>query len=293
MEAAEFADYHEAALAIDEVRHGAVLALLMQARQGTLAGFMHWTLGGSGQCAVTATHRSLFLGVLDKNQCRMLAELTARVDYRGVIGADSTANWLVDRAVELGLVFRDPVPQQIHSISDTPRYPGSPGHAGPVTAQDSALFVDWMMAFQREAVPHNRSQTHEELERIAAEGRFTFWIDKEQPVSMAGIVRRLRNSAAITGVYTPPELRGRGYAGSVTAAVVERIYAEGRKTACLYTDLRNSFSNRCYAKIGFKPVCTSMQFYRCDLASSGTKPDEAVPDHRARTASANCSGVMQ
>ena len=80
---------------------------------------------------------------------------------------------------------------------------------------------------------------------------------------MAGIVRRLRNSAAITGVYTTPELRGRGYAGSVTAAAVEQIYADGRTIACLYTDLRNPFSNRCYARIGFKPVCKSMHFYKC------------------------------
>ena len=178
---AEFAAYHEAALAFDEVRYGAVLSILMQARQGTLAGFMHWTLGGPGQCALTAAHRSLFLGALDKSQCRTLAELTARVDYRGVIGADSTAIWLVDRAMELGLRFRDPVPQQIHSISGKPRYPGLPGHARPVMAPDSTLFVDWMMAFQREAVPHNRPQTREELERIAAEGRFRFWSDKEQP----------------------------------------------------------------------------------------------------------------
>ena len=262
MEPTEFAAYHEAALAIDEVRHGVLLGMLMQARQGTLAGFMHWTLGGPGQCAATAARRSLFLGALDKSQCRTLAELTARVDYHGVVGADSTANWLVDRAVEFGLRFRDPIPQQIHSISDTPRYPGTPGRARQVTAQDSTLFIDWMETFHREAVPNDHPQAREELERIAAEGRFTFWIDKDQPVSMAGIVRRLKTSAAITSVYTPPDLRGRGYGGSVTAAVVERIYAEGRKTACLYTDLRNPISNRCYARIGFKPVCASMQFYR-------------------------------
>jgi len=262
MEPAEFAAYHEAALAIDEVRHGVLLSILMQARQGKLTDFLHWTLGGSGQCAVMAAHRSIVLGALDKAQCRTLAELTAHLVYPGVIGADSTANWLVYRAVELGLRFRDPIPQQIHSISGKPRYPGASGHSRPVTAQDSTLFVDWQMAFHREAVPHDRPQEHEELERLAAEGRFTFWIDKEQPVSMAGIVRRLRNSAAITGVYTPPELRGRGYAGSVTSTVVERIYTEGRKTACLYTDLRNPISNRCYARIGFKPVCMSMQFYR-------------------------------
>jgi len=86
-------------------------------------------------------------------------------------------------------------------------------------------------------------------------------VDNE-PVSMAGIVRRTRHAAAIAGVYTPRALRGRGYAGAVTAACVERIFAEGRTAACLYTDLRNPMSNRCYAKIGFQPVCASFHFER-------------------------------
>ena len=61
---------------------------------------------------------------------------------------------------------------------------------------------------------------------------------------------------------TPPSLRGRGYAGSVTAAVAERIFAEWKTAACLYTDLRNPSSNRCYAKIGFMPICKSWHYVR-------------------------------
>ena len=83
---------------------------------------------------------------------------------------------------------------------------------------------------------------------------------------MAGIERRTRHAAAIAGVYTPPALRGRGYAGSVTAAVVERIFAEGKTAACLYTDLRNPYSNRCYAKIGFEPACRSWLYPRARAA---------------------------
>jgi predicted GNAT family acetyltransferase len=79
---------------------------------------------------------------------------------------------------------------------------------------------------------------------------------------MAGIVRRTRNAAAIAGVYTPPALRGHGYAACVTAAVVDTIFNEGKSTACLYTDLRNLNSNRCYAKIGFTPVCLSWHYLR-------------------------------
>src|SRR5947209_2642179 len=83
------------------------------------------------------------------------------------------------------------------------------------------------------------------------------WFVDGEPVSTAGIMRRTRLAGAIAGVYTPPKLRGRGYAGSVTAAVVDAIFAEGRSMACLYVDLRNPFSSRCYAKIGFTPVCRS------------------------------------
>jgi predicted GNAT family acetyltransferase len=79
---------------------------------------------------------------------------------------------------------------------------------------------------------------------------------------MAGIVRRTPNAAAIALVYTPPDLRGRGYGGSATAAVVDKVRAEGLPTACLYTDLENPAANHCYAKIGFKPVCDGWFFYQ-------------------------------
>jgi GNAT superfamily N-acetyltransferase len=156
--------------------------------------------------------------------------------------------------------------QQIYAISGEPRYPGSLGHAQPVTIKDGSLLADWLTAFHQEAVPHDPLPSREELQQTAGEHRFLFWIVNGRPVSMAGIVRRLRTSAAITGVYTPPELRGHGYGGSVTAATVERIYAQGRTIACLYADLRNPASNRCYTKIGFTPVCRSLHFHRTSTA---------------------------
>jgi predicted GNAT family acetyltransferase len=78
---------------------------------------------------------------------------------------------------------------------------------------------------------------------------------------MAGINRRSRSTATIAGVYTPPEFRGRGYAGSVTAAVAARILAEGR-SACLYAELGNPAAIRAYARVGFAPHCDSMMILR-------------------------------
>ncbi len=131
-----------------------------------------------------------------------------------------------------------------------------------VTAADAQLFADWTIAFMGEATPHDPQPLRDRLTKVAGEGRHLFWIVDGEPVAMAGIARRTRNCAAISGVYTPPSQRGRGYAGSVTAALVERVFAEGRAAVCLYTDLRNPFSDRCYAKIGFKPLCASWHFPR-------------------------------
>jgi predicted GNAT family acetyltransferase len=96
----------------------------------------------------------------------------------------------------------------------------------------------------------------------AVAGNYRFWTVDGNPVSMAGIVRRTRHGAAIAGVYTPPGLRNRGHAAAVTAAVVDAIFAEGRTMACLYADLRNPASNRCYSKVGFKPACRSWHYLR-------------------------------
>jgi RimJ/RimL family protein N-acetyltransferase len=253
----DFLEYHRPALERDEVRHNLILANLDHPPE-----LRQWTLGAPGACAVQTPGFPIVLGELTPAQCRALADETRVLDYPGVVGPDRTAFWFAERAIELGLTFLEPIPQQIHVLRDKPNYPGAPGHARVIGPADVELFADWTIAFLREAVPHDPLPSRKRLAQIAAEGRHQFWIVGGEPVSIAGIVRRTRHAAAIAGVYTPPALRGRGYAGSATAAVVERIFAEGKGAACLYTDLRNPASNRCYAKIGFKPVCSSWHYPR-------------------------------
>jgi RimJ/RimL family protein N-acetyltransferase len=246
--------------------HGLILAILDQFAGKHPADLQRWTLGAPGACAVQTPRYPIVLGELTQAQCRALAEATRDQDYPGVIGPDRTANWFAERAIELGLTFLEPVPQLIHVLRARPNYPGAPGHARVIGPADIELFADWTIHFLREAVPHDPLPSRERLAQTVAEGRHQFWIVDGEPVSMAGIVRRTRHTATIAGVYTPLALRGRGYAGSVTAAVVERIFAEGKTAACLYTDLRNPSSNRCYEKIGFKPACRSCHYPRARVA---------------------------
>ena len=43
---------------------------------------------------------------------------------------------------------------------------------------------------------------------------------------------------------------------------LERLFAEGKTAACLFTDVRNPMSNRCYANIGFAPYCDAWLYLR-------------------------------
>jgi RimJ/RimL family protein N-acetyltransferase len=262
MQGSEFVAYHLSALERDEVRYNLIVAVLGRLTGENPPELQWWSLGKPGQCAIKVPGYPIVLGDLDAAQCRVLAEATRLLDYPAVVGADETPLWFVERAGELGVRFLDPIPQQLQALRDKPIYPGAPGHARPVSVADTPLFSEWMTAFIGEAIPHDPVPTPEQLAQSAASGRFQFWIVDGEPVSMAGIMRRTPNAAAIAGVYTPPSLRGRGYAGSVTAAVVDAIFAEGRSTACLYVDLRNPYSSRCYAKIGFTPVCWSAYYPR-------------------------------
>jgi RimJ/RimL family protein N-acetyltransferase len=262
MDLREFAAFHLPALVADEVRFNVQVAIIAAAAAESAPNFLHWTLGAPGQCATKSAGYSILLGNLGRTQCEELAQAVTGLVYPGVVGSDERAHWFVARATELGGKFHDAIPQRIHVLSEKPLYPGADGCARQATAGDAALLFEWLSAFQREAVPHDPPPEQSKIEKLAASGRCYFWIADGRPVSMAAISRRLPNTAAIAPVYTAPEHRARGYAGSVTAAVVDRVFAEGRRAVCLYTNLRNPASNRCYAKIGFRPYCDSWHYLR-------------------------------
>jgi FR47-like protein len=256
-----FLEHHRPALEQNEARHNLILGLL-----GRLADTGHsearlWTLGAPGECAMqTSPRNAILLGELSEAQCRALADETVDLGYPGVIGFDPTVQRFVERAVERGVRFAEPIPQLIYALRDRPSYPQVRGAARAVGVPDTELFGQWLISFFKEAVPHDALPTPDGVQKTAAGGNYRFWIVDGEPVSMAGIVRRSRHGAAIAGVYTPPALRNRGYAGAVTGAVVDSVFAEGRTMACLYADLRNRASNRCYASIGFVPECRSSHY---------------------------------
>jgi predicted GNAT family acetyltransferase len=95
------------------------------------------------------------------------------------------------------------------------------------------------------------------LDRHVADGRVGLWEDAGRTVSMAYASPASGGVTRISGVWTPPELRGHGYASGVVAALSAARLDAGE--ACmLYTDLANPTSNAIYGAMGYRRVGDSI-----------------------------------
>ncbi|MGW8783274.1 GNAT family N-acetyltransferase [Streptomyces sp. NPDC055796] len=131
--------------------------------------------------------------------------------------------------------------------------PAPAGRARTATEADLPLLLDWAGAFTREArVPGGPSEAS--LRDRLSYGGMLLWERAGTPVSMAGFFRPIGSASRVGPVYTPPELRGRGYAAGVTHAVSEAARAAGASEVLLFTDLANPTSNGVYQRLGYIPV---------------------------------------
>jgi RimJ/RimL family protein N-acetyltransferase len=260
MDLQDFVTTHLPALERDEARFGVLIGMLTVAAANASPELTFWTLGVPGRCAALAPERSIVLGELDAGECRQLAQAAIGVAAGGVLGDGDKPHWFAAEAARLGVKLGEPIPQRIHILRQPPRHPQAAGAARPTTSEDAPLLYAWLTAFQREATPHTPPPSREGAGKAARSGRYLLWTVDGQPVAMGAINRRLRQTGSIGAVYTLPEHRNRGYAGAVTAALADRILADGKTAACLYTDLRNPVSNRCYAGLGFVPYCDAWHY---------------------------------
>lgn len=108
-----------------------------------------------------------------------------------------------------------------------------------------------------------------EIARERVLGGHLFVWDDDGPVSMAAWTGKTPNGVRVNFVYTPPELRGRGYATSCVAALSQHLLDQGNTYCCLYTDLANPTSNAIYRRLGYRPVCDAALYSLREPITSG------------------------
>ncbi len=151
--------------------------------------------------------------------------------------------------------------ERLYALRQVRRPPSPPGLYRKAEAGDISILAEWITAFRAEAIP-----TDPPLDgvRIATQRLeiFSVW-DDGGPVAMMGNNRNTAHLASVGFVYTPPGLRGRGYATALVAAGSQALLDSGRAGCVLFTDLNNPTSNDIYQKIGYEPLA-DFTMYRFD-----------------------------
>ena len=170
----------------------------------------------------------------------------------GQEGADAFAAAWRDRTGNAVAVYRR---MRLFRLGEliSPR-PWPEGTARLAAGTERDLLARWFGAFAREVGdPPGQDHSGAAAGRLAY-GGLTVWEAGGVPVSVAGRTRAVAGMVRVGPVYTPPELRGRGYAGAATAALSQAALDAGLREVVLYTDLANPTSNALYQRLGYRPV---------------------------------------
>lgn len=145
---------------------------------------------------------------------------------------------------------------RLHTLKSVVPPAVRPGKLRQATSEDLVFLPQWIVEMTGEI---NQLMTRDEAEEFAktrVENGFLFiWEDEGKAVSMASKTRPNIKGVSVNLVYTPKELRGKGYASACVAALSDYLLKEGYEFCTLYTDLANPTSNKIYQNIGYAPVC--------------------------------------
>lgn len=197
-------------------------------------------------------------------------------DVRSTYGTDLTGvqgpshivkQFLEDWQDRTGQEYKLGMAQHIYKLTEVKPPQGVAGSLRYATDADFAgPVLEWITAFNTEAI--GTQPDPERMRRWVARHQgadratrgVMLWVVDDEPVSMAAYMGPTPNGFRVGGVYTPPELRRRGYASACTAAVSQNILEMGRQFAFLFTDATNPTSNHIYQEIGYEYVCDTDEY---------------------------------
>ena len=135
-----------------------------------------------------------------------------------------------------------------------PPDPPPPGQARVATVPDRDLLLAWLDAFRDEAQPPGPDESERVVNDGIGWGGLVLWEHEGRPMSLAGRHKAAAGQARVGPVYTPPELRGRGFGGAATIAVTRAALDDGADGVVLFTDLANPTSNTLYQRLGYRRI---------------------------------------
>jgi predicted GNAT family acetyltransferase len=267
----EFAARAMPVLLADEARHNLMLGLCttLTRHPDVYPEFHLWTVEDAGEPVAVAMRtppHNLLVG--QPRDHRALSTLAEALHGQGVAlpGLTAARPEVEEFAEEWrrlsGATPRLRMALGVYRLTSVLPVSGVPGRMRRAERPDRDLLIEWVTAFQDEAVPgHMRTDVQKwaDLRLGEGEGGMFLWEDAG-PVAMAGYGASTPNGVRVGPVFTPRDLRRHGYASALVAGMSSWLLGQGRRFCFLYTDMANSTSNKIYRDIGYEFVCDSSDY---------------------------------
>ena len=125
----------------------------------------------------------------------------------------------------------------------------------PMDSAPAGLLTSWRALFLMEtqgALPDSAmARAMGEMEEIRARGQYRVLMDGARPVAMTGFNAGAGQAVQVGGVFTPPDLRGRGYGRIAVALHLRAARKQGVTDA--YLSAATAPAARAYESLGFSP----------------------------------------
>ena len=218
--------------------------------------------GGAGDRVVAAAlqtppHQLVLSRIEGPGAADALADALADEVLPGVLGSPEIVRRFADRwASRTGRRAERAMAERIFQLTAVRMPRPTSGSMRIASEQDRALVSDWLRAFADEALGESFEDPDVAADRWISDSgrRLHLWQDGDRTVSLCGVGGATPNGTRVGPVYTPPALRGRGYASNLVAHASKAQLEAGRRFVFLFTDLANPTSNRIYQAIGYEPV---------------------------------------
>jgi predicted GNAT family acetyltransferase len=273
-DARSFLDIAGPLLVRDEARHNLILgiAATTEWHPDLYPEYHAWVVVDEDEAVAAATMTPPFKLVVadpvshDAADALLHAVRATNIEVPGVVANLPTAPWFARAwSHETGSVAELVRSEGVYELTEVTEVPVTSGAARGATPEDRAFLETWLVAFAAEALPDEESD-RERLRRSiesrlsSAVSGFWIWEDGDIPVSLAGYSGPTTSGIRIGPVYTPPDLRRRGYASNLVAGLSRWLLDDGYKACFLYTDLANPTSNKIYTDIGYVRVCDAAEY---------------------------------
>lgn len=178
------------------------------------------------------------------------------VHIPGVLGPSNAAQAFAESWANVsGNDYQESVRQRVYELRRVVHPKAISGRLRLAREDDVDLIARWILGFTEDTFTgDDLAEAHRQAQSRIKDQSIYLWED-ERPVSMAAKTRPTTNGITVSLVYTPPELRRRGYATACVAGLSQVLLDAGWKFCTLFTDLANPTSNHIYQKIGYVPLC--------------------------------------